>query len=173
MANEYLATYLNDHLAGSLAAIELLEHLETAYAATHLASFFVELRREISADRQELQRLMDRLEVSESRPRKLSAWLTGKLTEIKLRFDDSPCGALRLLESLEVLGLGIHGKLALWRALGAAADSSPALQGFDYEGLAQRAEEQRWRVEVVRLEAAKTAFTNASGVKDRNSSATL
>jgi|RhiMetdeSRZDD1v2_1073273.scaffolds.fasta_scaffold609614_2 hypothetical protein len=31
MANKYLATYLNDHLAGSVAAIELLEHLEAAY----------------------------------------------------------------------------------------------------------------------------------------------
>jgi len=29
MSREYLAIYLNDHLAGSLIAIEILEHLET------------------------------------------------------------------------------------------------------------------------------------------------
>ena len=164
MANDYLRTYLNDHLAGSLAALDLLEHLEAVYTETGLASFFVELRRDISADRNELQRLMNRLQLDESRPRKVSAWLTGKFTELKLRLDDSSRGPLRLLESLEVLGLGIHGKLALWRALGAAADSSPALRGFDYERLTRRAEEQRWRVEVVRLEAAKAAFTDTSGV---------
>ena len=164
MANEFLATYLNDHLAGSLAAVELLEHLEAAYAETTLASFFAEVRRDISVDRKELQRLINCLRVTESRPRKVSAWLVGKVTELKLRLDDSARGPLRLLESLEVLGLGIHGKLALWRALDAAADSSPALQGFDYGRLAQRAEKQRSRVEVVRLEAAKAAFTDTSKV---------
>ena len=84
MANEFLATYLNDHFAGSLAAVELLEHLEAAYAETTLASFFAELRREISADRKELQRLMNRLQIEESLPRKVSAWLAGKVTELKL-----------------------------------------------------------------------------------------
>ena len=160
MGNEYLATYLNDHLAGSVAAIELLEHLEAAYADTTIARFFTELREEIAADRRELEGLMGRLHVAESRPRKVSAWLTEKFTELKLRLDDSARGPLRLLESLEVVGLGIHGKLALWRALGAtAAEVSPGLQGLiDYEPLAQRAEEQRRRVEVVRLEAAKAAF---------------
>jgi hypothetical protein len=107
---------------------------------------------------------MNRLQVDESRPRKVSAWLIGKFTELKLRVDDSSHGPLRLLESLEVLGLGIYGKLALWRALGAAADSSPVLRGFDYERLTQRAEEQRWRVEVVRLEAAKAAFRHTFNI---------
>jgi hypothetical protein len=42
------------------------------------------------------------------------------------------------------------------------ADVSPELQGLlDYERMAQRAEEQRCRVEVVRLEAAKAAFAAA------------
>jgi hypothetical protein len=164
MANEYLPTYLNDHLAGSIAAVDLLEHLEAAYKQTELASFFAELRSEIQADRRELQDLMGRLQIAQSRPRKLSAWITGKVTEFKLRLDDSARGSLRLLESLEVVGLGIHGKLALWRALSAAAASSPVLQGFDYERLAQRAEEQRCRVEVVRLEAAKAAFTDRNEV---------
>lgn len=162
MDNEYLATYLNDHLAGSVAAIELLEHLEAAYADTTIARFFTELRGEIAADRRELRGLMDRLHVAESRPRKVSAWLTEKVTELKLRLDDSARGPLRLLESLEVVGLGIHGKLALWRALSAAAEVSPGLSGLiDYERMAQRAKEQRRRVEVVRLEAAKAAFAAA------------
>ena len=106
---------------------------------------------------------MDRLQIAESRPRKVSAWLTEKFTELKLRLDDSARGPPRLLESLEVVGLGIHGKLALWqRALYAAADVSPELQGLlDYERMAQRAEEQRCRVEGVRLEAAKAAFAAA------------
>jgi hypothetical protein len=60
----------------------------------------------------------------------------------------------RLLESLEVVGLGIHGKLALWQALKTAAEELPPLRGpVDYERLTRRAEEQRRRIEIVRLEA--------------------
>jgi hypothetical protein len=156
VTNKYLATYLIDHLAGAVAAIQLLEDLETTYADTPLASFFVELRTDITADRRQLQGLIERLHVVESRTRKVSAWLTEQFIELKLRVDDSASGPLRLLESLEIVGLGIQGKLAMWHALHVASDNYPPLQGVvDYERLAQRAEEQRGRVEVVRLEAVK------------------
>jgi hypothetical protein len=156
VTNKYLEIYLIDHSAGSIAAIELLGDLETAYADTALARFFVDLRTDIEADRRQLQGLMDRLQIVESRSRKVSAWLTEKFSELKLRIDDSACGPLRLLESLEIVGLGIHGKLAMWHALHAASEHYPSLKDLvDYERLAQRADEQRQRVEVVRLEAAK------------------
>jgi hypothetical protein len=70
MAEEHIATYLNDHLAGAIAAIELLEHLEAAHASTSLAAFLVELRTHIVADRQELEALLGQLQVAESRTRK-------------------------------------------------------------------------------------------------------
>lgn len=34
MKHANLAIYLNDHLAGSVAALEILTHLEASYAAT-------------------------------------------------------------------------------------------------------------------------------------------
>ena len=73
MANEHIATYLNDHLAGSVVALELLEHLEGAHADTPLADFFSNLRSEIAADREELESLIGRLHISQSRTRKASA----------------------------------------------------------------------------------------------------
>lgn len=160
MANEHLATYLNDHLSGSIAANELLEHLESAYAGKGLELFFAELRKDIEADRKELERLMERLEIAQSRPRKAGAWIAGKFAELKMRLDDSARGPLKLLESLEAVELGINGKLALWRALIAAVEIAPALRGvLDYQRLAGRATEQIERVELRRLEAAKAAFT--------------
>ena len=158
MANEHIATYLNDHLAGSVVAIELLEHLEAAHAETDLGRFAAELRADVSADRRELEALMESLQVAESRTRKASAWLSEKMTELKLRLDDPGDGALRLLEALEAVSLGIEGKLGLWRALAAASEGAPLLQGFDYERLAQRAIDQRNRVEAERLKAAKRAL---------------
>lgn len=158
MANEHLATYLNDHLAGSVVAVELMENLEAAYAETPIANFVNDIRSEVEADQRELQQLMNRLEISESRTRQVSAWLTEKLTELKLRLDDSARGNLRLLESLEALSLGIEGKKSLWLALAAAAEISPQLRLADYKHLQERAEDQRSRVELKRIEIAKVAL---------------
>lgn len=160
MANERIAVYLNDHLAGSVAALGLLEQLETGHTGTPLGRFFAELRTDIEADRQELESLMVRLGVAKSRTRKASAWLSEKFAELKLRLDDPAGGALRLFESLEALSLGIEGKHGLWLALAAAAEKEPAFRVLDYELLSRRAEEQRGRVEVVRLEAAKSALAS-------------
>jgi hypothetical protein len=85
MANENIATYLKDHLAGSVVAIELLEHLERACSESGLCEFFRQLRKDIDADRNELQTLMAQLHISESPMRKASAWLAEKMTELKLR----------------------------------------------------------------------------------------
>ena len=158
MADDHIGTYLNDHLAGSVVAIELMENMESVFEGKPTAPFIAQLRADVEADRQELEQLMTRLEISESRTRKASAWLTDKFTQLKLRLDDPAHGDLRLFESLEALSLGIEGKRSLWLALSAAAEESPKLRIADYARLQQRAEEQRSRVETKRLELAKSAF---------------
>jgi hypothetical protein len=158
MASKHVAIYLNDHLAGSVVAVELLEHLEAAHKGMPMESFAAQLRTDIEADRQELKALMDRLGVAESYTRKASAWLAEKVTQLKLVVDDPADGDLRLFESLEALSLGIEGKRALWLTLSSAAEVAPDLRVADYVRLVRRAEEQRSRVESVRLEFAKRAF---------------
>ena len=158
MANEHLATYLNDHLSGSVVALELLEHLESSYAGTPLETFFKDLTAEITADREKLEGLMSQLEIAESRPRKASAWVTEKITALKLLVDDPVDGDLRLFESLEALSLGIEGKRGLWLALAALAERSPQMRVLDYQELISRAEAQRSRVEEKRIETAKRAL---------------
>ena len=88
--------------------------------------------------------------------------LMPEATEIKLRLDDPGSGALRVLEILEALSVGIEGKRLLWRALAAVAEDAPALRLTDYGCLEQRAQEQRQRVEMARLETAKTALGTTS-----------
>ncbi|MDQ2856246.1 MAG: hypothetical protein M3R68_07955 [Acidobacteriota bacterium] len=161
MADEHLATYLNDHLAGSVLALELLEHLESTHAHSWLRHFFSQLHAEVATDRDVLEGFMDALKISQSRTRKASAWLAEKMTELKLRIDDPQGGPLRLFESLEALSLGIEGKRSLWIALRAAAEKSPELRIIDYERLIERADEQRARVEKVRIDTAREALTPA------------
>jgi hypothetical protein len=158
MAHDHLATYLNDHRAGAVAALELLEHLEKAHAGAPIARTVSELRAEIEVDRQTLESLMKRLHVTKSWPRQATAWLAERLAWLKLRLDDSGEGSFRLFESLEAVSLGIEGKLGLWRALAAIAPTVPDVGGLDYEMLIRRAADQRGRAETLRLGAAQRAF---------------
>jgi hypothetical protein len=158
MANTYLAIYLNDHLAGATAALELLAHLEEAYADTTVGAALTQLHTEIEGDRQELEQLMERLDIAASVPRKLSGWLAEKLAYMKLQLDDNSNGSMRLFEGLEALALGIHGKYGLWNALAAVSAAEPKLKEVDYDRLSQHAQDQHRRVELLRLDAAKQAL---------------
>jgi hypothetical protein len=147
-----LATYLNDHLAGATAALELLKHLERTHS--ELAPFLQNLRHDIELDRKELEALVARLGATQSVPRQAVAWVAEKFARLKMAVDDLSGNRLKLLESLEAVALGIHGKGALWRALKVV----PAATGPDYDLLVRRADEQRDRIEAIRLEAARQAF---------------
>lgn len=161
MSNQHaLSVYLNDHLAGSSAALELLAALRKVEG---LEGWADNVRSEVAADRQELEQLMRNADVAQSDVRRAAAWVTEKLAELKTRIDDRTGGALQRLELIEALALGIEGKRALWTALQAAADRVPALQGLDYARLIARAEEQRRLVEGQRLKAA----AHALAVNDR------
>jgi hypothetical protein len=72
--------------------------------------------------------------------------------------DDAASGDFRLLESVELVAIGIDGKRALWTALAAESEGAPVLRGPDYDRLVRRATDQRQRVETVRLDAARKAL---------------
>jgi hypothetical protein len=158
MSRQHLETYLNDHLAGAVAALQLLPFLEKMHADTPLGRTLAGLRADVQADREELEAIMKRLGVTASASRKAAAWLAEKGTEIKLKLDDRDAGPLLLLEAVEGLSLGIEGKRGLWRALAAASERNPALGGIDLARLEARAAEQRQRAEALRLDAARAAL---------------
>jgi hypothetical protein len=157
MAGSPLTTYLNDHLAGAVAALELLDHLLEQHPGSGRDEL-TEIRAEIEEDKETLRQILGTVGGQESPVRKVAAWLTEKLGQVKLRLDDHGSGNLRVLEALEALTLGIQGKLALWRALAALGGAVPALSGFNLPQLQQRAERQFERVDRLRLQAARVAL---------------
>ncbi|PYL20115.1 MAG: hypothetical protein DMF44_15270 [Verrucomicrobia bacterium] len=74
-----LDSYLNDHLAGSISAMELIGHWAEVHKGESLGSFFVEIEREIKADQDTLREVMRTLGVEESKVRKAGAWAAEKL----------------------------------------------------------------------------------------------
>jgi hypothetical protein len=153
-----LTNYLNDHLAGSVAALELLDRLIETYREKPLEHFFQNLRDEIQKDQEQLKGLMQKLGAEESAVRKAGAWVAEKLSRAKIQLSESAQGETGLFLALEALVLGITGKRSLWRALQAASRTVPQLARLDYAGLEKQAIEQCERVEAKRLEAARTAF---------------
>lgn len=158
MTSKHLATYLNDHLAGSSGLLELLDHVSSARAGREIEQLAKSLYSDVLADRKELEELMSRLQIAQSTPRKMSAWLAEKMAQIKLHFDDRGGGAFWLLEAAEAISVGVEGKRLLWISLSTTAESTPPLRGPDYDHLIRRAEEQRTRVEPTRRQAAGEAL---------------
>jgi hypothetical protein len=158
MSEQHVATYLHDHRAGSVVALELLEHLEKAHAGSDLGPFFARLREDIGADRDELEALIGRVATPAGMARSAVAWFAEKAARLKLKMDDTADGSFRLLEAVELVAIGVEGKRALWLALAEVSVAVPALRGPDYDRLVDRAVEQRGRLEEVRLRAARAAF---------------
>lgn len=158
LSTKHLSTYLNDHLAGSVAALELTAYIAQKYPDTKLETFFAELHTEISADQDVLRDLLHTFEEKESTVRKAGAWLAEKAGRAKFALVEHEVSGTGLLEALEALVIGITGKQLLWRALASASETFAALRGLDYPELEERAREQRERVEEKRLAAAQEAF---------------
>ena len=158
-----LPVYLNDHLAGSIGALEMLDDLIETHLGKPLGQFLRALREDIEVDQRELKRIMEQLGIDESGTRKAGAWVAQKVLRAKLRVGDSDEPNLALLQSLESLSLGIAGKRSLWRTLDVARGSGKGLNGFDFARLEKRAAAQFGRVEAQRLEIARQIFTAESG----------
>jgi hypothetical protein len=154
-----LDSYLNDHLAGSISALELIGHWAEVHKGESLGSFFVEIEREIKADQDTLRDVMRNLGVEESKVRKAGAWAAEKLGRARLTIAGDEPGRLGLVLTLEGLIMGVTGKKLMWVALAAA--KLPRLKSYNLEQLQRSAEQQLERIESERISAVRQAFSEA------------
>jgi hypothetical protein len=156
-ASKYLATYLNDHYAGATGGLALARRAASENEDSELGAFLSELAAEIEADRATLAEIMGALGVGTDRTKVIAARVFERVGRLKPNAQLLGYSPLSPLVELEVLGLGIRGKLALWRALGEIADTPP-LDAQRLADLAARAERQAADVEARRLEVARSAL---------------
>jgi hypothetical protein len=153
-----LASYLNDHLAGSVGALELVEHWAQLYKGKPLGVFFSEVKAEICADQNRLREMMRSSGIEESTVRKAGAWAAEKAGRVQLMILGDEPGSLGLLLTLEGLIMGITGKKLLWRALDAA--KLPQLNSYGFGELQGRADEQIKRIEAERIRVVLELFSS-------------
>ncbi len=151
-----LAIYLNDHHAASVGAVALARRAAQSNRGTRFGEQLAVLAAEIEEDRQALRLIMQRLGIRADPAKAAVAWSAEKLGRLKLNGQLTGYSPLSRLEELEVLSLGVEGKLAMWQTLGRAAQHG--IPEAELEPLIKRARAQRRRLERQRLEAAAEAF---------------
>ena len=155
-----LEIYLNDHLAGAVAALELIKHRQEEYKDEPLGTFFGSLKADIEADEKTLREVMQSLGIEESSVRQSGAWAAEKVASARFKIAGDAAG---LILALEGLIMGIFGKRMLWRSLAVA--NLPDAAKWDFEQLERRAEDQMERAETQRIQAARRAFTGTADQK--------
>jgi hypothetical protein len=103
---------------------------------------------------------MDRFGAAHDPVKMAGAWVGERLARLKLNGEllSMTYSPLSRFEELEMLALGVTGKLALWRALRAAVVDDPRLPASQLDELIGRAESQQERLEALRLRAAGEAL---------------
>ncbi len=149
---ELLGIYLNDHLAGSIGGVETARRARGSNEGTEFGGPLAKLCEEIESDREALEAVMEELGVAKSRIKPAIGWLGEKFGRLKPNGQLRGYSPLSRVVELELLVIGITGKLRLWTLLEElVGERSEA----DFAGLAARAEGQRAIVEDLQLRAAR------------------
>jgi hypothetical protein len=156
-----LAIYLHDHIAGATGGVELARRVRASNRDTKWSGALEGVCAEIETDRTTLEHVMEQLGVKRNSAKVAGAWAAEKLGRLKLNGRLTGYSPLSRLIELEMLHIGITGKIQLWQAL--RETLGPELTQFDLPGLIERAESQRATVERLRLDAAAEALTDESG----------
>lgn len=168
MDDRLLGIYLNDHLAGATAGLELAKRCAGRNRGSEIGKKLEKIVKEIEEDRASLRLVMKRLGATENVAKTSLAWVAERTGRLKLNGHLLTYSPLSRLEELEALRLGVEGKLALWRTLKEARGADPRLEGIDLDELARRAERHSGELEPMRLEAGVGAFGTARARRTRS-----
>jgi hypothetical protein len=138
MSGDLLAIYLSDHLAGATAGSQrmrrLAEHERRAADGATLAA----IATEIDEDRQTLITILEAANVSPRWYKAAAAWLAEQAGLLKTNGRLLRRSPLTSVVELELMRMGVTGKLALWESL----MHTQLRDRFDFDSLIERANKQ-------------------------------
>ncbi|MFD5629185.1 transaldolase [Streptomyces sp. NPDC127072] len=149
-----LGIYLNDHLSGATAGLELFRRAAQAQKGRPDDAALKELTRAVKEDRDSLTQIMTDLGISPDQSKVALGWLAEKAGRLKPNghlFSRSPLSDVLEAESML---LGVQGKAACWKTLRALAETDDRLYAEHLDTLLERAEHQSAMLEAIRIAAA-------------------
>jgi hypothetical protein len=153
-----LGIYLNDHLAGATASVELVRRARGANEGSDYGDFLARLADDLAADRQALRDVMSELDVGADRAKVAAGWAAEKAGRLKLNGRLRGYSPLSRVVELEGLTFGVTGTLMLWRSLRDLAEGEPRLDAARLDRLTERAERQLAELDGQRLRASREAL---------------
>lgn len=164
--DKLLGIYLNDHLAGATAGVELAKRLAGENRGEPCEQILEGLVEDVTADRKTLQDLMATLKVSVRDYKSWLGWVAEKAGRLKLNGRLLTRSPSSRVVGLEGLLLGVEAKAALWRTLRARAALDDRLTTDQLDQLLERARQQAVQVERLRMWAVAEAFGGESDPLD-------
>ena len=164
-AQDPLGIYLNDHLAGATAGLELARRVAGTGQVPAPAEQVRQFAEEVAGDRDTLLHIMGTLGIPVRSYKVWAAWAGEKAGRLKPNGHLTTRSPLSNLEELELLRLGVEGKAAGWRTLRVLAERDGRLDVGELDELIARARSQADSLEEARARAAQQviAAAEASG----------
>ncbi|MGK2931572.1 MAG: hypothetical protein ACSLFD_02140 [Solirubrobacterales bacterium] len=157
-ASKNLKIYLNDHYSGSTGGLELAKRARGNSTDPERTAMWEAITVELTEEREILREMIDRAGTSRNAVKTLLSWAAEKAGRLKPNGQvTGPSGMAQFLE-LEMLLIGVTGKMAMWRTLRMVDD--PRFRSVDFAGLIEQAESQRERLDEHRLNLALPVFSD-------------
>jgi hypothetical protein len=164
MNRTLLGIYLNDHLAGATAGVDLARRLARTEAEWAGNGKLERLAEEIEHDRAELLAMMAAIGEPVRRIEVRAGWVLEKLARVKLNGRMVARSPLSRVVELEAMRLAVEGKVAGWRTLRTRATVDSRLDAAKLDELVASGRSQITRLERLRVRAAAELF--AAGQDD-------
>jgi hypothetical protein len=158
MSRTLLGIYLNDHLAGAMAGVDLARRLVRTEGEWAGNGKLERLAEEIEQDRGALLEIMAALGEPVRRAEVWAGWAAEKASRFKLNGRVVARSPLSRLVEFEAMRLGVEGKVAGWRTLRARAAVDARLDAGKLDELIAKGRSQITRLERLRSQAAAELF---------------
>jgi hypothetical protein len=152
-----LAIYLNDHVLGATAGLELFRRAAASASGERRTTLQL-LVSEVEEDREMLLAIMTRLGVPVRQYKVAAGWVGEKIGRFKPNGQLTGRAPLSALIEAETMLLGLRGKAAGWQALRVVAEHDDRLSVDEFDTLMARADAQSETLEQMRRQIAAEVF---------------
>ena len=154
----FLRVYMADQLALGVLWREIARRSQKSNEGTPVGDAIARVADQIAEDVATFEQIMDRLGFPKARLKPALAVAGERFGRLKLNGRLTEYSPLSRFEELDVLRMGIDGKMVLWASLRDLAGLGARLPDVDFDGLIERARGQRDTIEPFREQAGRQAF---------------
>jgi hypothetical protein len=155
---DHLVTYLNDHMAATIAGSELAKRCRSSNKENPLAEFLEKLILVLESQESLIKELIAALNATESISKKLAAWTAEKLGRFKLNDAILSYSDLSRVVELEGLVVILQGLSSMWQVLQTHCSNHPKFINMNIKEAAEAAANMLESTKQQHLKASERAF---------------